>query len=235
MMLWGVRAAADLADASRDRRDPRGLRAARVAMDDLAAVRDQLPGSPFTGRDPGDPVLAAWRAIRDSEVSRCESGAAAPDLWRLAAERCARAGLGWEEQVANLRWGVALLACGASRAEATAPLRTAHQFATTEGAAGLRRDLEAIAAAAQISLTASVAMPPQRRHGSPFPALTKREAEVLSHLVAGRTYAEIAAALFVTEKTVSTHVSNLLRKTGTSSRHEVSALAVRLQRSDALS
>ena len=58
--------------------------------------------------------------------------------------------------------------------------------------------------------------------------LTGREAEVLSHLVAGRTYAEIAAALFITEKTVSTHVSHLLRKTGTSSRQEVSALARRL-------
>ena len=234
MMLWGVRAAADLADASRDRRNPRGLRAARVAMDDLAAVRDQLPGSPFTGRDPGDPVLAAWRAIRDAEVSRCD-GAVAPDLWRLAAERCAKAGLGWEEQVANLRWGVALLASDVSRAEATVPLRTAHRFADAEGATGLRRDLEAIAAAAQLSLAEPVVVPPQSHHASPFPALTKREEEVLTHLVAGRTYAEIAAALFVTEKTVSTHVSNLLRKTGTSSRHEVSALAVRLQRSDALS
>jgi DNA-binding NarL/FixJ family response regulator len=59
--------------------------------------------------------------------------------------------------------------------------------------------------------------------------LTTREREVLDHLVAGRTYAEIAAALFVSEKTVSTHVSNLLRKSGTRSRLEVSALALRLR------
>ena len=51
---------------------------------------------------------------------------------------------------------------------------------------------------------------------------------MLSHLVAGRTYAEIATALFISEKTVSVHVSNLLHKTGTSSRREVAALAVRL-------
>ena len=50
---------------------------------------------------------------------------------------------------------------------------------------------------------------------------------MLSHLVAGRTYAEIAEALFISEKTVSVHVSNLLRKTGTRSRVEVAALARR--------
>jgi DNA-binding CsgD family transcriptional regulator len=46
--------------------------------------------------------------------------------------------------------------------------------------------------------------------------------------VANRTYAEIAGALFISEKTVSVHVSNLLRKTQTSSRREVSALARRV-------
>jgi DNA-binding NarL/FixJ family response regulator len=51
---------------------------------------------------------------------------------------------------------------------------------------------------------------------------------VLRHLVAGRTYAEIARALFISEKTVSVHVSNLLRKTGTSSRIELAELARRL-------
>ena len=61
-----------------------------------------------------------------------------------------------------------------------------------------------------------------------FSALTPRETEVLTHLVANRTYAEIAKALFISEKTVSVHVSNLLRKTGTSSRREVSALARRV-------
>ena len=54
--------------------------------------------------------------------------------------------------------------------------------------------------------------------------LTAREREVLSHLVGGRTYAEIAKALFISEKTVNVHVSNPLRKTGTSSRIEVAEL-----------
>ena len=54
-----------------------------------------------------------------------------------------------------------------------------------------------------------------------------REREVLSHIVAGRTYAETAEALFISEKTVSVHVSNLLRKTGTRSRVEVADLVRR--------
>ena len=70
--------------------------------------------------------------------------------------------------------------------------------------------------------TASSQAPPA------FAGLTSREAEVLRHLVAGRTYAEIAKNLFISEKTVSVHVSNLLRKTGTSSRIEVTDLARRV-------
>ena len=61
-----------------------------------------------------------------------------------------------------------------------------------------------------------------------FTGLTARETEVLAHLVANRTNAEIAEALFISEKTVSVHVSNLLRKTDTGSRREVAALARRV-------
>ena len=55
--------------------------------------------------------------------------------------------------------------------------------------------------------------------------LTAREREVLDHVVAGRTYGEIARDLFVSEKTVSSHVSNLLRKTGAANRVELAQLA----------
>ena len=51
---------------------------------------------------------------------------------------------------------------------------------------------------------------------------------MLAQLVANRTNAEIAASLFISKKTVSVHVSNLLRKTETGSRREVAALARRL-------
>jgi DNA-binding CsgD family transcriptional regulator len=41
------------------------------------------------------------------------------------------------------------------------------------------------------------------------------------YLAQGLTYAEIARTLVISEKTVSSHVSNLLRKTGTASRVEL--------------
>jgi DNA-binding CsgD family transcriptional regulator len=44
--------------------------------------------------------------------------------------------------------------------------------------------------------------------------------------VAGRTYAEIAAELVISEKTVSSHISNLLRKTGATNRVHLARLAV---------
>ena len=53
--------------------------------------------------------------------------------------------------------------------------------------------------------------------------LTDREREVLDLVAVGRTYGEIARTLMISEKTVSTHVSHLLAKTGTSSRVELAA------------
>lgn len=44
--------------------------------------------------------------------------------------------------------------------------------------------------------------------------LTPREAEVLAHIAAGLSNSEIAAALFVSEATVKTHVNHIFAKTG---------------------
>jgi DNA-binding NarL/FixJ family response regulator len=59
-------------------------------------------------------------------------------------------------------------------------------------------------------------------------ALTPREREVLRHVVAGRSNAEIAKVLFISDKTVSVHVSNILRKSGTATRVEAAAWAARI-------
>jgi DNA-binding NarL/FixJ family response regulator len=70
--------------------------------------------------------------------------------------------------------------------------------------------------------------------GAPGPApvvdpeldlLSSREQEVLRLIARGYTYKEVARALFISVKTVETHVSAVLRKLQLSNRHELSRWA----------
>ncbi|MBC6462016.1 response regulator transcription factor [Actinomadura sp. HBU206391] len=56
-------------------------------------------------------------------------------------------------------------------------------------------------------------------------ALTARETEVLALVATGRTNRGIADELFLSEKTVARHVSNILRKLGLPSRAAATAHA----------
>jgi DNA-binding NarL/FixJ family response regulator len=55
--------------------------------------------------------------------------------------------------------------------------------------------------------------------------LTTREVEVLRLLAAGKTNRAIASDLFISEKTVARHVSNIFTKLGLSSRSAATAYA----------
>jgi DNA-binding NarL/FixJ family response regulator len=61
---------------------------------------------------------------------------------------------------------------------------------------------------------------------SPYPSgLTKREVEVLLLVAAGRTDREIADELIIAVRTVTTHVGNILNKTGAANRAEAASYA----------
>ena len=64
--------------------------------------------------------------------------------------------------------------------------------------------------------------------GAAASPLTVRETDLLRLVAAGRTNREIAAELFLSEKTVERHLSNVFRKLGVSSRAAATAQAVRL-------
>jgi DNA-binding NarL/FixJ family response regulator len=63
--------------------------------------------------------------------------------------------------------------------------------------------------------------------GDAAEGLTPREAEVLAHIAAGESNAEIAAALFVSEATVKTHINHIFGKTGLRDRAQLVGYAFR--------
>lgn len=77
----------------------------------------------------------------------------------------------------------------------------------------------------QTLLTANPSTTPQTRARRDY-GLTRRELDVLQHLVAGRTNNEIADLMTVSLSTVKFHVSNLLKKLDAATRTEAVARAV---------
>jgi DNA-binding CsgD family transcriptional regulator len=77
---------------------------------------------------------------------------------------------------------------------------------------------------------ASPILPELDRHTAPLAAeLTRREREILALLCQRLTDPEIAAQLFLSPRTVSKHVGNILGKLGVGSRREAAAVAARQQ------
>jgi len=169
-------------------------------------------------------VQPAWQAVFEAEVARGDGVPGAAASWEAAVTACEAAGMRWEAETSRLRWTQALAVEGGTQTAVATQLRSGHRFCVDAGAGALQQEFEDLARACGVDLTDPSERPEAPSLGPPFDGLTEREREVLSYLVAGRTYAEIAEALFITPKTVSTHVSNLLRKTGTRSRREVAVL-----------
>lgn len=132
----------------------------------------------------------------------------------------------------RLRWqGRLWLGQGlaATHQEATATLLEAHQIVAELGRAIEEDALRAAlwsspeAVALQEALTASTTSAAERPAG-----LTARELDVLRLLLEHRTDREIAEALFVSHRTIGTHVANILHKLGVANRREAISAATTL-------
>ncbi len=66
-----------------------------------------------------------------------------------------------------------------------------------------------------------------RRPADPFAELSERELEILGLIAQGHANKEIARQLVISERTARTHVSNILRKLGLSSRTQAALVAIR--------
>jgi DNA-binding CsgD family transcriptional regulator len=220
----GLRAQAELAAFARARRDADAVRHWLAQARKLSAVarRAAADASEIT------PNAVGWLAVAEAEYERAR-GVARPELWSEAAAAWDR--LERPPLVAYCRWreGEALVAAGASRTEAGAPLREAHAVAARIGARPLLRELELLAQRARLDIAPPQAASSEREHGpAEILGLTPREAEVLNLLARGYTNREIAATLVISVKTVSVHVSHILRKLGAPNRLEAAAIAHRL-------
>jgi DNA-binding CsgD family transcriptional regulator len=228
ILLWGARAAADLAEQARDRRDQDGEKDAIHQLDQLLAMVEATPLARPGLSAQDDPIWTTHRAVSVAETGRCRGTPGQAASWERAASSCSAIGLRWHEAMCRWRWAQALVSEGATRSAVAGPLRQAHSLAIQMGAAPLVEETESLALVARINLTEPGPTAQSSGQHSVLATLTTREREVLSHLVAGRTNAEIARDLFISDKTVSVHVTNVLRKTRTPNRIEAASLALRL-------
>jgi DNA-binding CsgD family transcriptional regulator len=219
------------------------IRIAAVAIGELARVMPQLPAAErptyleHAQRLQGDghtvlerytdqseswgPEGRAWSKRLDAETLRVQwlAGVEPPPVDELVST--------WQETVslteefgdvyelARVRAALAGIQRAAGDTAAARELgdlarATAHEL----GAHPLLDDLRAIGSAPSRSAAAS-------------DALTPREQEILGLVAEGRSNGEIGRQLFISTKTVSVHVSNILAKLGASGRTEAAAIARR--------
>lgn len=161
------------------------------------------------------PTAPAHRALAAAEIAFDDI-----DLWRAAAS-AADAPTATVQQRARAHARLASLQArgvgGADRAAAVSRAEAAAELASRAGLARIAAEMAALRARLRSGTGGS---------GDPD-ALTERERDVLDLLSQGASNREIAARLFISAKTVSVHVSNILRKTGAASRTEAVYLAGR--------
>ncbi|MGH3320295.1 MAG: response regulator [Streptosporangiaceae bacterium] len=129
-----------------------------------------------------------------------------------------------ESVFAALRAGArGYLTKDASAEEIARAIETVHAGEALLDPGVQHRLLESLAAGSDRSCRSSRGRPREQLPDG----LTGREAEVLAHIAAGRSNAEIAAALYVSEATVKTHVNNLFAKIGARNRAQAVTYAYR--------
>jgi DNA-binding CsgD family transcriptional regulator len=203
-VVWvGVRVEADLADGPARAEEILSAGEAR-----LAAL--ETDGAQLLAR------TRRYLALARAELTRLTTPS--PEAWAAVDPAHDRFLLAYQ----RFRWAEAVLLTRGARQRAVTALAEAAAVAAELRAAPLAADIQALADRARITLPVAQVPVAEDPDG-----LTAREAEVLALVARGLTNAEIAAELFISVKTASVHVSNILRKLGLKSRIQAAAVAQR--------
>jgi DNA-binding CsgD family transcriptional regulator len=207
--------------------------ARQQATQRLAALAAESRQLPVVGR-----LQAAHRATFASELLVAQGK---PDLaaWDATCAAWRHLGQPYQRALALVQAAETAMAAG-DRAGATERLQEAAAIAdhlAEGGAIPLRRQIDLLAQRARIPLTATrtEATADPREPADPAQrwrerlGLSPRELEVLRLVAAGRSNRQIAEELFISVKTASVHVSNILAKLAVTTRVEAAALAHRLR------
>jgi DNA-binding CsgD family transcriptional regulator len=228
-VLWlAARAEADEATLARDRREEVPADA-KARHGELVSLAEDLgvPNAASRGYQAlvtAELARAAGSGDQDDVRSLARAWSAAAQAWQTAAEPYPLA-------YTLLRLAEAAVAAGDRQAAGTG-VREAYALARQVGAVPIADEVAALARRTRLSLdepagSAGAASPAPRDPLARF-GLTEREQEILVLLAAGRSNPQIAKSLFISPKTASVHVSNILAKLGVDSRVEAAAVAHRL-------
>ncbi|MYW63696.1 AAA family ATPase [Streptomyces sp. SID8379] len=218
---WPLLRAAAQAEA-----DARGLPAADAERAEaVARIRDtaKLQATPV-------PVWHAYEQWVRTELLRAE-GRDTPGDWETTVTLLEPLDRPYDLSRARHRLAESLLARAEAddRDRATELLRLAAAVADHLGARPLAESVALLAQRARIGLTRDVPRPGAPADPAEEFGLTSRERDVLRLVTAGRSNRQIAEELFISPKTASVHVSNILAKLGVAGRGEAAALAHRLR------
>jgi DNA-binding CsgD family transcriptional regulator len=162
-------------------------------------------------RPDAETTIGAARLARAHVLAAADPAGAAAHA-RAAAEIFSAADLRIDAGRAKMRAGIAYAAAG----ERTEAVRDLGEAATIFKDCGARA-LHARTVREQRQLGVWVPGPSHKRGARPY-GLTKRELQVAELIAGGHTNAEIAKKLFLSPRTVETHISHIFAKLGVTSR-----------------
>jgi DNA-binding CsgD family transcriptional regulator len=170
------------------------------------------------------PAIWLWVLWTRAEARRA-AGSSTSDDWAVVAAEADRACRVEDGAAARLRQAEAALDAGDRGDPTVTALRAVLSTAAQLGARPLLERAHDLARRARFE--AELGVPASLPASTKSVSLTAREAEVLRLLTDGMTNRQIGRSLFISEKTASVHVSNILGKLGATTRTEAAALARR--------